>query len=185
MKVLWVDTETTGLSAYKNGVIQISGIVELDGFIVDEFDITTNVFPGDAIEQKALDVNRRTKEEIFDFQPAQTAYKQFSTLLSKYVNKFDKNDKFLLAGYNVGFDADMLLNWFRKAGDKYFYSYFLGGKLDVLSIAMMYCHLHHVNLPNHKLETVATHFGISADFHDAMDDIRATRDLYYKITNLR
>lgn len=180
-KILWVDTETTGISAYKNGVIQISGFVEINGKIKEEFDLMCAPYNNDKVDAKALEVNQRTLDEIMQFPRPELVYQEFSGLLGKYVNKFNKADKFIMAGYNVGFDADMLQNWFRKSGDRYFYSYFFGGKLDVMAFVMHYCAKQNVDLPNHKLGTIADHLGFDANFHNALDDIRVTRDIYLKL----
>jgi len=179
MKALWCDTETTGVNAFRNGVIQIGGQIEIDGEIKESFDFRISTFPKDEIEAKALEVNHTTIEDIKGYPEPTSVHKAFVKLLSKYVNKFDKHDKFILAGYNIGFDAEMLRMWFKKCGDNYFYSYVFGGKIDVMSNVMTLCHLTKLELPDHKLETVARHFGIDVNFHDALDDIKATRKLYH------
>lgn len=181
MKVLWCDTETTGLSAFNNGIIQISGIIEIDNIIMEKFNIFAAPFPTDKLDAKALQVNKTTEEEIRSYPPAMDSYKQVLSIFNKYVDKFNRNDKMILAGYNVNFDAEMLRMWFKKAGNNFFYSYFYGGKLDVLSIIMAYCRENNLHFSNHKLKTIATHFGINANFHDALDDIIATREIYLKV----
>jgi len=37
MKLLFLDVETTGVDNSKNGIIQLSGIIEIDGVIKEEF----------------------------------------------------------------------------------------------------------------------------------------------------
>ena len=41
MKNLWIDLETTGLDVKKHGVVQIAGIVEIDGEIQESFNFFT------------------------------------------------------------------------------------------------------------------------------------------------
>jgi len=38
-----------------------------------------------------------------------------------------------------------------------------------------------LSLPNYKLQTVCEHFGVQIDAHDALSDIKATRELLQMI----
>lgn len=59
------------------------------------------------------------------YPPMGEIYKQFVDLLSKYVDRYNKKDKFFLAGYNIAsFDNSFLRAWFIQNGDKYFGSWF-------------------------------------------------------------
>ena len=42
MNILWVDVETTGLDRHRHGIIQIAGMVEVDGEVVETFDLRMN-----------------------------------------------------------------------------------------------------------------------------------------------
>lgn len=178
-KILWLDTETTGIFPWKNGIIQIAGMIEIDGVVVDAFNYNCDIFPGDIVEKKALEVNGITMEEIAGFPKPNVIYNMLIDKLDKYVKKFNKADKFILAGYNVGFDKDFMHQWFKKNKNNFFFSYIHGGCLDVISFAAHYCLTNRIMLPDFKLGTVAGHFNIDANFHDAMDDISATRDVYH------
>lgn len=39
MKLLYIDTETTGVDPMQNGIVQISGCIEVDGELKEEFDL--------------------------------------------------------------------------------------------------------------------------------------------------
>ncbi len=184
MKLIWLDSETTGLSAFRNGVIQIAGMVYVNGCIKETFNLKVAPFPTDQIDETALKVVGVTHAEILAYTPPLAAYKEFVKMLGRYIDKFNKHDKFILCGYNIAFDADMLRMWFKKNGDNYFYSYVYGGKLDVSSIVMSHCEQNEIYLPNHKLETVAHHFGVSIKAHDALEDIKATKAIYDAIKGL-
>lgn len=175
--LLWVDVETTGLNSYRNGIIQLSGMIEIDKEIVEEFNFRVAPFPFDMIDQKALEVNGKSKDEIQTYDKPMKVYKEFSTLVSKYANGV----KLICAGYNVSFDVRFVKDFFGKNGDKNFFTLFDYHTLDVMNSALMYCHKKNVKLKNVKLATVAQHFGINADFHDAMNDIKATREVYLRI----
>lgn len=175
MKILYVDTETTGLSAYKNDVIQIGGIIEINGKQVEEFNIRCQPFDYNTIEAKALECNGMTIDELKKLQSPEKAYQQLTKILNKYVNKYDKTDKFIPAGQNVKFDLDMLQQFFVKNKDSYFYSFIDRHFLDLQSISAFFQMLGYIEFPNLKLETVANKLGIQFDAHDALEDIRATR----------
>jgi DNA polymerase III epsilon subunit-like protein len=107
-------------------------------------------------------------------------------LLGKYVNKFDKKDKFFLVGYNnKGFDNDFMRNFFKQQGDNYFGSWFWAGAIDVMVLAADYLQEDMPNMVDFKLRTVAQHLGIKLDeskLHDALYDIDITKMVYEIVT---
>jgi DNA polymerase III epsilon subunit-like protein len=174
---MWVDVETTGLNSYRNGIIQLSGMIERDNEIIEEFNYRIAPFPFDMIDPKALEVNGKSRSEIQTYEKPMKVYKEFKSLVEKHAN----GAKLICAGYNVGFDVRFVKDFFGKNGDKNFFSHFDYHTLDVMNSALMYCHKKSLKLKNVKLVTVAEHFGVNADFHDAMNDIRATREVYLRI----
>ena len=184
MKIFYFDTETTGTNPYKNGIIQISGIIEIDGEVKEEFNFKSKPFPADEINDEALEVSHTTKEMLESYDEPAKTYRSIINLLEKYCNKFDRNDKFYIAGYNVKFDADFLRQFFSKCGDQYFGSWFRWELIDALPIFHFINYLGKIKLENYKLSTICDHFGISLDAHDAMNDIRATREVIKKIKNI-
>ena len=76
----------------------------------------------------------RTKEDILDGLPAEEVYKEFVQMLNKYCDKYDRNDKFALGGYNVQFDLGKLNGWFKHFGDNYLFSYISSIKYDPMYI---------------------------------------------------
>ena len=65
MKILWLDTETTGLLCEYNDIVQLSGIVDIDGSVTDEFNIFMRPVNMENIEAQALAVQGRTEQEAF------------------------------------------------------------------------------------------------------------------------
>ncbi|MBN2440440.1 MAG: 3'-5' exonuclease [Spirochaetales bacterium] len=190
MKNLFIDLETTGLNPVENGIIQLSGIIEIDDEIKDTFDFHIKPFPGDKIDEKALEVNRRTKQELehdSKYQDPLGVHKTLMSLLSKYIEKFDKKDKFNFIGYNSqAFDFPFLRSWFYKCKDNFFGSWFWSPSIDVMPIwAFILAKKRHV-LDNFQLATVADYCGIKVDgskIHDSLYDIQITRELYHKLRN--
>lgn len=176
VKTCWIDVETTGLIPTRQDIIQLAGIIEINGVAQEEFEFKCQPYSYDNVEQKALDVHGYSIPEIRMFPEPRGVKKEFEALLGKYVNKFDRQDKFVFAGYNTPFDFGFVSNWFKKAGDTYFGSWFEYKQVDVYPLFYSFAQAMNLTyLPNHKLETAAKHFGIPIQAHDALSDIRATR----------
>jgi len=132
----------------------------------------------DEITDKALEISGESEGEILSWPDPIGQYNKFKATLERFVNRYTKTDKFVLAGYNVNFDDQFLREWFKKAGDKYYGSYFFWPKRDVQTYLSEHIAEHGLRLPDYKLETVCNHFQIPIEAHDAMSDIKATRSLY-------
>jgi DNA polymerase-3 subunit epsilon len=104
------------------------------------------------------------------------------TIFSKYINKYDRNDKFTACGHNCGFDMRFLDSLFRKCNDKYFGSWIDYHFLDTMILLNFLKFKNELQIENVKLVTASRHFGVElTDAHNSMADIKATRELFYKI----
>lgn len=183
MKKFIFDLETTGLSDKKNGIIQIAGIIDLGNDQRHKFDFKCKPYPGKIIEPQALAVTGTTQEMIDGYADPKKAYKALVTLMGKYIDKFDKNDKFVIMGYNCIFDIGFMRQFFIDSGDRYYGSWFSSyNMIDVHKLftalrgSGLYPELEEVE--NMKLETLANFYGIEIKAHDALSDIYATEELY-------
>jgi len=177
-KVFWFDVETTGTDPKIHGIIEFAGLIEIDGKIVDQLSIKMQPHAGAVIEQSALDVTGITEKDIQDFMPHVPACRMIQRFLDKNCSKFNKEDKYYPAGYNVRFDLDFLQTMFKKM-DKYGLGSYLNWRsLDPLPILYTQDYLGTLSLPNYKLATVCEHFGIKLKAHEALSDITATRELF-------
>ena len=186
MKLLYFDLETTGVKYWKHGIHQFSGIIEIDGEIKETFNFKIKPNPKALIEAEALAVRGVTEEQIKTYPEMTVVHKQLTTMLSKYVDKYAKQDKFFLVGYNSAyFDENFLRAFFEQNGDAYFGSWFWAGSLDVMVLALEALkHKRHL-MKDFKLMTVAREFGITIDeskLHDAVYDVMLTREVYLAIT---
>lgn len=136
-KLFFYDLETTGTNPGRHGIHQISGEIVIDGKTVETFDFKVQPNPKAQIEDAALEVGGVTREQIMAYPPMGQVYTQLVAMLSKYVDKFDKTDKFHLVGYNNrGFDDNFLRGFFLQNGDKFFGSFFWADSIDVLVLAI-------------------------------------------------
>lgn len=182
MKLLFFDLETTGTNPGRNGIHQISGQIAIDGKHVQDFDFHVQPNPKAVIEDAALQVGGVTREQILAYPPMEQVYKEFVAMLGKYVDKYDKKDKFFLVGYNnAAFDNQFLRGFFLQNGDNYFGSWFWSNSIDVMVLASAYLADRRADMENFKLSTVAKFLGVSVSddsLHNALYDIELTRAVY-------
>lgn len=186
MKVLYIDTETGGLNTEKAALLQLSGIVEIDGEVKEEFNFFIKPFENAEVTEEALKVQGRTFEDLKDekYQDEKVKFEELKKILDRYVDKYDRADKFVVAGYNVEFDIKILQAFFKRQNDNYLFAYIKGQYIDPLKIIPLLQYYKIIpELENNKLETWCKHFGIDFEAHDSLEDIRATRkiikELYY------
>ena len=186
-KIIFIDTETGGVNPEKSALIQLSGIIRIDKKDVEKFNFYIKPFENSEVTEKALEVQGRTLEELKTdkYVEEKEVYKQFINLLDKYIDKYDKTDKFIVAGYNVRFDVDILKALFQRHGNNFLFSYLDSSMLDPLySIRLLQIAGILPVLENNKLETWCKHFGIELKTHDSLEDIVATKKLIGKLISL-
>ena len=186
-KIIFIDTETGGVNIEKSALIQLSGIIRVNKKDVETFNFFIKPFENSEVNEKALEVQGRTLEELKTekYIEEKEVYKQFVNLLDKYVDKYDRTDKFIVAGYNVRFDVDMLKHFFQRHGNNFLFSYLDSSMLDPLySIRLLQVAGILPVLENNKLETWCKHFGIELKAHDSLEDIEATKKLIGKLIEL-
>lgn len=186
-KIIFIDTETGGVNSEKAALIQLSGIIRIDKKDVEKFNFYIKPFENSEVTEKALEVQGRTLEELKTekYIEEKEVYKQFVNLLDKYIDKYDRTDKFVVAGYNVRFDVDILKAFFQRHGNNFLFSYLDSSMLDPLySIRLLQIAEVLPVLENNKLETWCKHFGIELKAHDSLEDIEATKKLIGKLISL-
>lgn len=180
-KFLYLDCETTGLDADKHGVIQVACIVTKGENIisakeVDRLNLRFNpISIGCEVSKEALEVNGIKKKEIKTFPT--DSFKKLIKFFEKHINKYDKEDKFVVIGQNVKFDVEMLHGWARRENFDFMGSFVDWRVIDTLSIARLESSLGKINPENFQLATLCKEYGIEEPDHDAMDDITATKHL--------
>lgn len=186
MKLLFFDLETTGTLVNRHGIHQISGMVVIDGNVMETFNFHVQPNPKADILKEALDVAGVTEEQVRAYPPMPDVYREFTAMLDKYVSKYDKKDKFFLVGYNnASFDNQFLRAWFVQNGDKYFGSYFWSNSIDVMVLASSCLASKRAEMESFKQGVVAKALGIPVDdsrLHDALYDIEVCKAIYDTIS---
>ena len=177
-KIFWFDTETTGVDFANSAILELGALIEIDGEIKQEFTLKMQPHDGAVISSEALKINKITPEMWEHYDLSSVGIHKLRVQLSKHVNKYNKNDKFVIAGYNVEFDIQMLRSAFLRDGDKFFGSWFFWPVIDVQTYVAEGILSGGLNLVNYQLSTVCKHCDIDIVAHDALSDIKATRNLY-------
>ena len=181
MKVAYIDVETTGLDAAAHGIVEVAVIIEIDGEVK-----ATKVWPMNPsknrlkkkakVDLKALEINKKTIDEIRDYQASSEVFDEFIELLETYIRPEVYEDSFKIAGYNSQFDMGFIQEWFNLNNFKYNY-YFDYKDIDVFALVKYLVYLGKIDTPNHKLETLCRLFDIEHDAHSSLSDIEATHKL--------
>lgn len=186
MKTIFIDVETTGTDDKIHGLIQLSGIIEVNEQEMDRFDYLIQPHRGAVIDDEALKVNKHTREEVLGFDSLLSQYLKFVNLLDAYIDRYNRRDKFHFIGYNCAvFDDPFLRAWFLRAQNKYYGSYFWWPPIDVSNMAAVKYMENRKEFQDFKLMTVAQIAGITIDkdkAHDSMYDVEITREMFRKLT---
>jgi len=76
-KTLFFDVETTGLDVKKCSIVQLSGIIDIDGIVKEEFNFWVAPDKDADISQEALDIISKTKDDVIAFPSPDVVYPQF------------------------------------------------------------------------------------------------------------
>lgn len=187
MKLLFIDLETTGTMHWRNGIHRISGMIQVEGEVKETFDFKVKPFERAQIEDEALKVSGVTRQDLETYAEMKDTYDRIIKMLGKYVNKFNKTDKFHLVGYNnASFDNQFFRAFFVQCGDQYFGSWFWSSSIDVMVLAAQHLIKERQSMKDFKLHTVAAHCSITVDesrLHDSLYDIDLTKQIYDCITS--
>jgi DNA polymerase-3 subunit epsilon len=184
IKILWLDTETTGLDSSKNNIWEIGLIAEINGKIVDQERFKFCPPDGTIYDDSAMKTSHITKEEIEKFHPEKDVFPFILNIVKKHLTAFSKFDKWFVAGYRTHFDLDFLYKLFER-NKQVLAFYIFGNYIDVSVLATQALMVQRDQMKDFKLGTVANFLGIKVDeneeLHDALTDIKLTRDIYYHL----
>lgn len=160
------DLETTSINSKYTEIIEIAAIKIVGSSIVDEFN--TLVKPSNTIDASATAVNGITNNMVSNAPYITDVFPDFLDFIGTD----------LLVGYNIAsFDLPIL----RRIASNTFGKELQNKYIDILYLARERLSF----LPNCKLTTIATYFGISIDnAHRALADCYISKNCYEKILEL-
>ena len=181
MILLYLDTETTGLDVSTCSIWQLSGYIgDTAKGTIESFDYKLHPYRGEIITEEAVAKTGVTQEELDTYPPQSEAFTSFLSLISKYVDLEDWNQRVTPVGYNVSFDLDFLRAWFTYNNSASLFSknvFFPG--IDVMYLASYYLLGERSKMRNFQLSTVYERLLNKplSNAHNAMADIDATREI--------
>jgi len=181
-KVIWIDTETTGLDPKIHGLREVACIVEIDNIVVDEFLLhidTTTYAKEKYISKYVKDVMGVTEEKLQENLSSFIQIKDFREIVEQHIDIEDSSDRFMMAGFNTEFDFGFIEAWYKdNLMPLEFFNTFGYQKIDVLEFVRNLKYLNLFETKNNKLETLCNHFDIEINAHEALSDIQATKKLH-------
>jgi DNA polymerase III epsilon subunit family exonuclease len=158
------DLETTGLELTRSGITEIGAVKLVNGVPTEQF--TTLVKPDFRIDEENEKLTGISEEMVKDAPKISSVIPDFMKFISGAV----------LVAHNAEFDVK-------------FIKYFAGAEeyevknevLDTMALARKYL----PQLKNHKLNTVAEHFGIVFHHHRALSDAYATSEVFIELMKIK
>lgn len=156
-----IDLETTGLNPKTDKIIEIGAVKVVNDRIVQEWETFVN--PGELLKERIIELTGICDEQLAD---APTIADVLPGLLALTQNS-------VLLGHRVMFDYSFV----KKAAVNGRMTFERKG-IDTLKIARKYL----ADLESRSLGYLCTYYGISHNAHRALNDARATVELYRKLT---
>ena len=183
-KLLYIDTETTGLVAGHHAIIQLAYIIEINGKVAKRgsYKINPKTYSSKIyVSPKALECNGYRVEDFDRFTDSKDACKDFMKVLSKY----KEGPKFKLVAFNSHFDIGFIQAWMKDSKQD-FYGRFIDYKdLDVFALVKYLQFYSKIDTGiSQNLENSCKAVGLEFDAHDAVGDIEATRDLHLRLVEM-
>lgn len=186
--LLWTDTETTGLSADRHGIVEIGILIDIDGEIRHK--IRTTMKPtGRLCNSRSLEINGFTRDQISNLDPWENVYIPLMENIESILVSLNMTEPFIIAGQNVPFDNRFICSWERQCGSttKSDWSSLTNqDKNSFIDTQKIFKELQKRGIvPSHEkanLGNICRYFGVNLkNAHSALGDITGTRDVYYKM----
>ena len=185
LKILHLDTETTGRNAQANAVHQLSGGIEIEGELVEEFDFKVKPYPTAVISNEALKIAKVTVEQIMMYEDGMSVIRKLCNILEKHIDLSNARDKMFLSGYGCAhFDNPFFNSFFEQNGCGKYKSYFWTATIDTQVLAANALRYERNAMGDFKMETVAKRFNIDVDttlLHNAAYDWKVSRLIYHAL----
>ena len=156
-----LDLETTGLDSSKNEILEVGALLVVDGEVIEEY--SALILTLKEIDNEILNLTGLTQEQI------EQEGKQLREVLPELKDFIGKRK---IIGHNIFFDLKFLTKAFAKEN----IPFSIKNVEDTLKIAKRQC----IETKDKKYDLVslAEHFGIKYNAHRALEDCRATFEVY-------
>ena len=186
MKILFIDTETTGLSAKEgaNELVQIGCHLTTGRGITESISINSQPMNWHRVDPKALEVTHLTKEILRTYPTPKESFYKFYSFIMKH---FNGKDKILIGGQNVKFDirfTELWWNTWKNPEHPAFADVFdVNNCYELQDLTRELKKLGILVVENVKLGTVANALMIipEGELHNAMTDIDLTHKVMFGI----
>lgn len=158
-----IDLETTGLNPKRDRIIEIGAIRVEQGKITGEF--STFVTPGRKLEERITELTGIREEDLADAPELDEVFPELLEFMGELP----------LLGHRILFDYSFLK---KAAVDRKLT--FERSAVDTLQIARKYL----PDLPHRNLEYLCRYYEIPHHAHRALEDAKATDQLFRKLTEL-
>ncbi len=139
------DTETTGLSAVYDTIIELAAVKMYKGNVIETFEEFIN--PGHPLSQTTIQLTGITDDMVRDAKPEKTVLEEFA--------KFAENT--ILVAHNASFDMGFLNNSYGRNG----MPEAPNPVIDTLEMSRFL----HPHLKSHRLNTLAKRYGVGLEQH--------------------
>ncbi len=165
IRYIALDVETTGLSCFDDRIVELSAILFENGEIKAEF--TSLVNPGCAIPQRVIEIHGINDDMVKDAPDGSTMLKQWNEKM-----QWIDDPTMIFVAHNAKFDMSFLAQTMQRCGYECELNY-----VDTLSVSKKF-----LNLPDYKLNTVATHYNIhNPHAHRAYADALTCGKIMWKL----
>lgn len=181
--ILWIDTETGGLSAEKHSVLSVALLATIGDEIIGEAEFQIRQHPITA-EQIALDINK------IDITSPGLTHAEFQDAYWKKLNEWYFKNGYspeacpTIGGANTQFD----LRFLRKALEERSYGFVVDPLIDVQKIAVEMKKNGLIQFESKRLENLCKACDVPMNekdtYHTALGDVRQTFRLYQKFKQI-
>lgn len=188
LKIIFIDTVTTGMNPEKCCIQRIGGILTENGEEKKRFEIRARPYPGARISDQSLWICGETRSSILRYPDSADAFKSLMEIVDGFINVRNPKDKAYIAGFNASaFDAPFLREWFRKEGNERFRDYFHVQTLDLMTLSAFHLLEKRERMTDFLLESVARELGVNVpggDNYDCITNARTCVNMFSKIREM-
>jgi len=175
---VFLDTETTGLSSTVNQILTMAIVIYDGDTIIHEEEFGLRIQRWARIDPVAMTVHKinLVEHNLTALEIGEFCEKIYSILDTYELEKPKPH------GHNVQFDIRMVQAIFRRADKPYPFSIYYE---DSLILARQLKKKGQIIVDNCQLSTLCTLFGLTAKYHNALEDTQATAKVYFALLTLR